>query len=370
MNRTEELVEQIKYYADAYYAGKEEISDKEYDALIEELRVLDPENPLIAGMAGDEDEYVANAAGYKKMNHILTTGTLDKAMELNVFEKWCKTHNKYGYHISSKMDGCSQELVYENGSLIHMISRGDGYTGYDKLSLTKYLKVPANVPANFTGSIRGEFELSNKGFKSHKVFEKMKNPRNAGSGLLNKKAEDLKPEEIDAMKEMKFFAYDVKTKDRTFKSKTEVFEFLSSVLGFDLPVWRTAKTYDEVVKFREELSKDRGTEKEEFAIDGIVVFEDIFDEEDQKEKVQKNAIAVKFDLMVAEGTILDIEWSMAGAYLTPVAIMTPMYLDGTTVQRANLCNLNIIQKLGIKIGDKVRVVKRGEIIPQVLCKVS
>ena len=64
----------------------------------------------------------------------------------------------------------------------------------------------------------------------------MKNPRNAGSGLLNKKAEDLKPEEIDAMKEMKFFAYDVKTKDKTFKSKTEVFEFLSSVLGFDLPV--------------------------------------------------------------------------------------------------------------------------------------
>ena len=88
------------------------------------------------------------------------------------------------------------------------------------------------------------------------------------------------------------------------------------------------------------------------------------------EKIQKKAIAIKYDLMVAEGTILDIEWSMAGAYLTPVAIMTPMELDGTTVQRANLCNLNIISKLGIKIGDKVRVWKRGEIIPQIFAKVD
>ena len=171
MRDKEFLVNEIKRLANLYYSGYEEVNDKTYDALIEELRVLDPENPLIAGMAGDEDEDVANAAGYKKMNHILTTGTLDKAMTLDVFEKWCKTHNKYGYHISSKMDGCSQELVYENGSLIHMISRGDGYTGYDKLSLTKYLKVPANLPTDFTGSTRGEFELSNKGFKSHNSID-------------------------------------------------------------------------------------------------------------------------------------------------------------------------------------------------------
>lgn len=105
----EELIEKITYYADAYYSGKEIISDKEYDALIEQLRVLDPENELIAGMAGDEDEDEANAAGYKKVDHILTTGTLSKCMTVEAFKEWSDKH-PVQYHVSAKEDGC---LAYE-----------------------------------------------------------------------------------------------------------------------------------------------------------------------------------------------------------------------------------------------------------------
>lgn len=368
MNRKEELISQIKKYADAYYGGKEIISDKEYDALIEELRVLDPDNELIAGLAGDEDESEANAAGYKKIKHRLTTGTLSKAMTLDVFEKWVKNH-KGPYHCSSKQDGAGAELVYEKGKLKHLISRGNGFEGFDKIALAKYLAIPMELPGfNQTISIRGEFELSQSSFKTHKCFEGMKNARNAGSGLLNKKAEDLTTEEIDAMKGIKFFAYDVLLSMNKKDHKSSVFTLLKD-LGFETPENRVCLSYEEVIAFRDELSSKRGTDSEEFEIDGVVVFEDRLDPEDQLEKVQKKAIAIKFDLMVAEGEILDIEWSLSGSYLTPVAIMTPMQLDGTTVQRANLCNLNNIQKLGIKIGDKVRVAKKGEIIPQVLCKV-
>ena len=94
----------------------------------------------------------------------------------------------------------------------------------------------------------------------------------------------------------------------------------------------------------------------------------MLDAEDQKEKIQKKAIAIKFELEVGIGEILDIEWSLSGSYLTPVAIMTPMELAGVVVERANLCNLNNIQKLGIKIGDKVKVMRRGEVIPRVMSK--
>lgn len=366
MSKITDLENRIRELANAYYSGNELVSDEEYDELLEELRVLDPENELIAGLAGDEKD--TNSAGYVKMQHNLTTGTLSKAMTLEVFEKWIKSH-KGPYHCSSKMDGAGCELQYENGKLVHLISRGNGYTGFDKIPLVKYLNIPSELSKPFTGSIRGEFELSNKGFKSHAIFADKKNPRNAGSGLLNLKVDDIKTEEIAAMKDIHFFAYDILTKDKTFQRKSEIFEYLTN-LDFEVPVNITASSYDDIIQFREKMSKERGTENEQFAIDGIVVFEDVYDIEDQKEKIQKRAIAVKFDLMVSEGTILDIEWSISGSYLTPVAIMTPMQLNGTTVTRANLCNLSIINKLGVKIGDRIRVCKRGEIIPQILCKVS
>lgn len=367
MNRTEELINQIKYYADAYYSGKELISDKEYDAMIEELRVLDPENPLIAGMAGDEDEEVASAAGYTKMDHKLVTGTLDKCMTVEAFKDWIRRHPYKEYDVSSKMDGAGFEVQYENGKLAHLISRGNGYTGFDKLKIAQYLKFPKTVPNNLTMQVRGEFELGNKAFKSHKCFEDKKNPRNAGSGLMNKKFEEYTDEEIDALQYMQFFAYDVRGVE--FVTKSEMFDFLKEC-GFTLPEHKVCKNVDEILKFRETLSKVRGTEEEDFAIDGIVIFENRMDYKDQLEKVQKNATALKFDLMIAESTLIGIDWSMSGASLTPVGIIEPVELDGTTVTRANLCNLNIINNHGIRIGDKIRIWKRGEIIPQIFAKVD
>jgi DNA ligase (NAD+) len=360
MRDKEFLVKEIKRLANLYYSGVEEVDDKTYDLLIEELRAIDPENELIAGMASDE----TNAAGYKKMNHNLITGTLRKAMELNEFEKWVCSH-KGSYHCSEKLDGQGFELVYENGVLTHLVSRGDGYTGFDKITLAKYLNIPHTLPQKGNVSVRGEFELSNNGFRTFDIFKEMKNPRNAGAGLLNKKAEDLTDEEIKAMGEIHFFAYDAIGLD--VKTKSDLFQKLEE-LGFKVPKNKVCNSYEEVVEFRSELAKVRGTDEENFAIDGVVVFENLLDAEDQKEKVQKKAIAIKFELEIGIGEILDIEWSLSGSYLTPVAIMTPMELAGVVVERANLCNLNNIQKLGIKIGDKVKVMRRGEVIPRVMSK--
>lgn len=365
MDRKTELIEQIKKYADAYYEGQELISDKEYDALIEELRILDPNNELIAGMAGDE----TNNAGYPKMQHRLTTGTLNKAMELEVFEKWTQSHSG-PYHCTEKLDGAGAELIYENGKLTHLISRGDGFTGFDKITLAQYLNIPKELPGfEQTISIRGEFELSNSSFKSHEIFRDKKNPRNAGSGLLNLKVSDLTEAQIEALKELQFFAYDLLLDSINKKDKKSTIFTLLTSLGFQTPRSRVCNNYDEVIQFREELAKTRDTEDEEFAIDGVVVFEDKLDPEDQLKKIQTKAIAIKFDLMIAVSKLIDIDWSLSGSILTPVGIIEPVQLNGVTVSRANLCNLKIINELGVQIGDKVAIMRRGEVIPKIMYKV-
>ena len=368
MDPIKELEEKIRKYADAYYAGEELISDKEYDALIEELRALDPNNPLIPGMAGDEDEGEISTAGYKRIKHNLTTGTLDKSNSIDEFLKWAKKHPSPMYHVSAKCDGQGFELQYENGKLTHLVSRGDGYTGYDKIVLAQYLNIPKQIE-NVTMNVRGEFELDNASFKELKVFEGKKNPRNTSAGLLNKKFEEYTPEEIEALKRMKFFAYDIKLeKDFSAKDHKDIIFKLLEGFGFTVPENKVCTSIDEVIEFRNYLMGLRNAGKLEYELDGVVVFENRINAEDQMEKVQKLATAIKFDLMIGVSTLRDIEWSMAGAYLTPVAIIDPIELEGVTVNRANLCNLNIINNHGIKIGDKVNVMRRGQVIPRIMSK--
>ena len=375
-----ELGDKVKYYSKKYYSGEEEISDYEFDKLIEQLKKLDPENSLIPGAASEE----TNSAGYPKVKHVLTTGTLSKCMTTEDFEDWIKKHPSEEYYASEKIDGLSLEVVYKYSKLHQVISRGNGFYGYDKVQLAEYIPaIPKeiNLIVNCNVSIRGELVLPNAIFKKYKYFENMKNPRNAGAGLFNKKISDLTSEEIQILKEMQFYAYDIRLHkldldlmhDFHYGTQQKKFKHLEKY-GFKVPKHRVCKSLKDILEFQEELAKTRGTEEELHNIDGIVIFEKISDPKeqlaDQLEKVQKYATALKFDAEIAIGTILDIEWSLTGSYLTPVAIMTPMQLAGTTVKRASLANLENISKLGIKIGDKVRVKKSGDIIPQVISKVE
>ena len=357
----EELITTITKAAEQYYSGSEIMSDVEYDALIEELRILDPTNPLIPGMAADE----VSVAGYKKVPHRLTTGTLAKAANMEEFKKWATTHPNATYHCSAKCDGQGFELQYEDSILKHLVSRGTGHEGFDKIQLTKYLPAFPVVPG-FTGSIRGEFELDNASFSTLAIFADKKNPRNASAGLMNKKFEEYTVEEIEALGRMQFFAYDIKIENReSIGTKAEIFEKLDQ-WGFATPVNIVCKSVQEIEQFRNQLMSVR--ELLDYELDGVVVFENDMDAIDQMEVVQKKAIAIKFDLMTAVSTLKDIEWSLSGAYLTPVAVLEPVELEGVVVTRANLCNLNIISKLGIKIGDKVVVMRRGQVIPRVMSK--
>ena len=365
MTKIESLEKEIDALATAYYNGDEKVSDKVYDAKIEELRVLDPNNPRIPGMAGDEQ----NPAGYKKMNHTLVTGTLKKAMTTEVAEDWVAKHQKAGckvFHVSAKQDGIGSELQYKNGKLVHLISRGDGFTGFDKIDLAQYIpSIPNNFNSSFNASVRGELEVKNGLFKD-KYFADKKNPRNAVAGLFNRKADELTAEDKRILGQVYFVAYDAIIPGDKCNTKEMLFHELQD-MDFYVPASVRATSMEDIYKFRDEMAEAR-TQDNAFALDGVVIFENEIDHEDQKEKVQDRAIALKFDLTIAETTLTGIEWSLSGTRLTPIALCSPTSIDGTVVRRANLVNLATIEKLGIKIGDKILIAKMGMIIPKVLAK--
>ena len=368
----EQLEKEIDELATAYYNGEEKVSDKVYDELIEELRILDPTNKRIPGMAGEEK----NPAGYKKMAHSLVTGTLSKQMTTKDFEEWFTKMVKKGtstFNISTKMDGIGIELQFVDGSLIHAISRGDGVTGFDKAELVKLTAVKAN--ANFTGSVRGELILRNSDFNDP-YFKGKKNPRNTVSGLFNRKLSELSAKDKEVISKVHFIAYDY-LGEKQLKTKSEMMSFLSNA-GFEIPLWKAVavdaktsikKALEVIFEARKEYDTLR-SQSDQFALDGIVVFDDTIDYEDQKELVQNKATALKFDLMVGRTKLLKIDWNLSGSRLTPIAVTEPVELDGTTVQHANLVNLNVISKLGIKIGDEIIMAKAGQIIPIVIGKAN
>lgn len=367
MRTIKELEDIIIKAANDYYSGKESMTDKEYDMLIEELRTLDPENPLIPGLAGDE----TNPAGYVKVPHILTTGTLDKAMTTSVFETWFNKKKKAGtkrFHISTKQDGIGCELQYENGKLIHLVSRGNGFSGFDKLVFADYISaINKQIPdLNPSSQVRGELEVKNELFKDP-YFAGKKNPRNAIAGLFNRKASELTDEDKRILSQVTFIAYDYHSEGHMPDTKSAIFKLLES-MSFITPDHKTITTLDEVYAFRNKYGELRSND-DYFALDGIVIFDDEIDYRDQLEKVQKSAIALKFDLTIAITKVVGIDWNYKGRYFNPIAVLEPIDLEGTTVTHANLCNVNLINKLGIKIGDNVAIAKKGEIIPQVQYKV-
>jgi DNA ligase (NAD+) len=150
--------------------------------------------------------------------------------------------------------------------------------------------------------------------------------------------------------------------EKTIKTEVQKLEFLSGN-GFEIPEHAVVKNLTEAFAFR--TSQYNNRENIEYDIDGVVVKPEVIDYEDLKNRTPKNSCAIKFELDVAITTVLDIEWSQSGKYFNPVAIVEAVDLCGTTVKRASCSNANWLIKHGIEIGSKVKIVKRGEIIPHI-----
>lgn len=363
--RISELSKLVKKYQDSYYNGEAEISDFEFDKLWDELRSLDPENPLFKKVGADGNEGFSGT--FPKASHRMMMGSQEKASNPEEFLKWASSHEYDEYLVEYKLDGASLELQFDNGVLVRAITRGDGEIGDD---ITANAKKMSGVPSalfdsdgakvDFTGAVRGEVIMTRK--VHDELYSDKANCRNAANGLMKRK-------DGEGSENLTLITYDaLATEGETPFSDEEGKIAWLKKCGFNVVPLAIKKSAQEVIDYRAEVDSIRSTL--EYDIDGLVIKERRIDAEDARRARPDRQIAFKFNLEEAVTILRQVEWSESGATYTPVGIFDEVQLNGTTVQRASLANPDTMRKLGVKIGSKVIVVKRGEIIPKIMGIVS
>lgn len=353
--RISELATLIKKYQDSYYNGEGEISDAEFDALWDELKSLDPTNPVLLRVGADSGNFTKRA-------HIMPMGSQEKAANPEQFLAWTKNHAYEEYLVEYKLDGASLELQYVHGELQHAVTRGDGSVGDDitanarKMQGVQAALFDANgIKIDFTGGIRGEVIMTHTVHKA--LYADKANCRNAANGLMKRK-------DGTGSENLCLMTYDALATggENPFSDEEEKIRWLTS-LGFKTSPLKICKSAQDVIDYRAEVMETRKTL--DYDIDGLVIKERAINLEDASRVRPDRQIAFKFSLEEAVTVLREVEWSESGATYTPVAIFDEVQLNGTTVQRASLANPDTIRKLGAKIGSHVVVVKRGEIIPKI-----
>lgn len=348
--------EQVEIWANAYYNGTPMVDDATYDAFCKA-------NNLEAGLQGDE----LKGNREPKFKHDLTTGTLAKAEDLEDerFDRWQSRIKGEAVNLSMKVDGSGFELIIVDGHLERAITRGNGFEGLDRTDtvkeICKYNGLAAPVVRNgklYTGSIRGEMVMYKKDFESN-FADQYANGRNLVAGMMNRKFSDMTAEDKSNLQYVHFIAYDALDKNGDFATQTQLMDWLEQY--FEVPEWKTIQVADKTIinEWRDAVRKMT------YDCDGVVIKADVIDRADRQERTPSRDIAVKPELQIAVSKVRKIAWDQSGSYLAPVAEIDPVQLEGTTVTRASLSNLNIMKKLGIEVGKTVSIVKRGLIIPYV-----
>lgn len=380
----EDLRAEINRHSDLYYlADAPEISDLEFDQMLERLKSLEAEHPELITPDSPTQRVGGKATSLKPFTHTVPLMSLDNSYDLDdlkAFTERCEKlaeGRKLDYVAELKIDGLSVSLHYEHGILVTGATRGDGQQGDEvtqnvKTIRTVPLKLKADAPAH--AEVRGEVFLSRSQFarinaeldmQGEKQFA---NARNCASGTLR-----MLDSAIVASRRLDMFPYDAFTgSSKMFSTHWENFEWCERN-GFNVnPNRRLCADFDELAAFVAEMEKVR--DSLDYEIDGVVVKVNstaLQDEFGATTKAPRWAIAYKYPARQATTRLLGIgiQVGRTGA-LTPVAHLEPTLLAGTTVSRASLHNEDEIKRLDLKIGDYVMIEKSGEIIPQVLSVVT
>jgi DNA ligase (NAD+) len=381
----EALRAELRHHEELYYVhDSPEISDAEYDALLARLQQLETEHPtLVAPDSPTQRVGGRPAERFEQYVHRRPMLSLDNSYnieDLRAFDERCRKladGRAFEYVAELKIDGLSISLHYDDGVLVRGVTRGDGRVGED---VTQNVRTIRSVPLRLKVEQPGpELEVRGEAYLARKVFERINaereaadeprfaNPRNAASGTIRQ----LDPK-IVAARRLDLFAYDVLAGERkAFETHWAALEWLAGA-GFRVGPRRLCPTIDDVIAFCDEM--EAGRDALEYEIDGVVVKVNsaaLQDEFGATTKSPRWAIAYKYPARQATTRINDIivQVGRTGA-LTPVALLEPVQLAGTTVARATLHNEDEIKRLGVKIGDYVTIEKSGEIIPKVLTVVT
>ncbi|MGP1458089.1 MAG: NAD-dependent DNA ligase LigA [Treponema sp.] len=352
--RIAELEKYIARYQKSYYNGEAEVSDEEFDRLWDELTAHDPENPLLKKIGAD-------SGSFAKARHIIPMGSQDKAADPEQFLAWAKKRDYPEYLVEFKLDGASLELQYERGKLLRAVTRGDGTVGDDiTANAKKFSGVLETLfcdgnPVDFSGGIRGEVIMTHETHRTK--FSDKANCRNAANGLMKRK-------DGEGSENLTLIVYDALSSsgETFFSNEKEKIDWLKK-LGFNTAPLFVCKTAEDVIDCRARIMESR--KSLDYDIDGLVIKENEIHLEDLRRARPERQIAFKFSLEEAVSVLRGVEWSKSGATYTPVGLFDEVPLNGTIVKRASFSNPSIMRKLGVKIGCKIIVVKRGEIIPKI-----
>lgn len=375
INELRSLLNQYGY--EYYVLDKPTVPDAEYDRLMQELLKLEGNFPELK-TPDSPSERVGGAVldVFEKVEHrtpMLSLGNAFNEQDLKDFDRRIRqaVGNEFSYVCELKIDGLAVSLRYEDGLFVQGATRGDGAVGEDITANLKTIKsIPLRLRENISLEVRGEvfmpkrsFEVLNKA-KEEQGEEPFANPRNAAAGSLRQ----LDPK-MAASRNLDVFLYGIGNTGRTgVISHSEGLDYLDH-LGFKTnKERRKCATIDEVIEFVNSWVEKRPHLP--YEIDGIVIKVDSLEQQDELGTTAKSprwAIAYKFPAEEVITTLMDIELSVGRTgVVTPTAILEPVKVAGTTVQRASLHNEDLIREKDIKIGDKVVIKKAGDIIPEVV----
>lgn len=349
-DRIEELARLIRYHQDKYYNEQPEISDAEFDALWDDLRELAPEHELFSRVGVD------GASGFPKRMHLMPMGSQDKASSEEQFLKWSRRVSHPRYIVQHKLDGASIELQYRDGAFQYGVTRGDGTRGDDITANVRRMRgVPQRLDEAFTGAVRGEVIMEHH--IHARYYADKANCRNAANGLMKRK-------DGVGSEHLRVLCYDAHSSGdtREFTEEEEKLRWLAE-RGFDTVPFRVFSTPEEVVHYRDLVAEERPSL--DYDIDGLVVKGPRVDITDMQRARPQKQIAFKFSAEEALTVLRSVEWSESGHLYTPVGIVDPVRLAGTTVRRASLVHPELIEAMGLQIGSEVVITKRGDIIPKI-----
>ena len=363
--RIKYLADAVRYHRELYYNhSAPEISDAEFDALWDELKDLDPNNAVLHEVGPEP------LPGTEKVEHMFPMRSLDKGTSDDDIIHFV-TQSTFGgkrYLAQPKLDGSALSLEYVAGNLYRAATRGSGERGED---VTLNAKLVANVPTRLNSPVdchvRGEVVMPLAVFEE-KYREVSPNPRNLCSGALRQKHGDGKADASDLV----FCAYDVKFPNESpdTVNDSELLSWLQEV-GIEPAPWEifsSESPQKEMIEYTSKWSAKRATY--EYEIDGIVFK---LDNLEQRENLGMTAhhprwaLAWKFPSQEAISVLLGVDWQTGrtGA-VTPVARIAPQMVGGVTVENVTLHNVGEVERLGIKVGDKVKITRRGDVIPKII----
>lgn len=377
-DRVSELRDQLNAHAHRYYVmDKPTISDQEYDLLYRELLELEQEYPeLITDDSPTQRVGDQLLTGFAKVAHSQPMYSLDNvfnADEVTAFIERVQrlSEQPVNFLCECKIDGLAIALTYEEGRFVRGATRGDGTVGEDITTNLRTIKsIPLRLAEPLNAEIRGEAYMPKAVFvelnedRDEKGLEPLANPRNAAAGALRQ----LDPKEV-AKRQLSVFIYGgVYTDTFQPESQEELFTTLQD-LGLRVnPLRRLCQTTEEVLAFIDDIERQRNDLP--YEIDGVVIKVNSIEQQNAlgyTVRAPRWATAYKFKAEIAETIVREVEWTVGRTgVVTPTAIMDPVALAGTVVQRATLHNIDFIENLGVRINDHVQIHKAGDIIPEII----